>query len=260
MDTELKKHLKSLAAKYENKEFLIGDPSWFMHQVAGDSNKEFLAFIASALSYGSRKQFLPKIQYLLDDIHSCTNKSEGSNMPSDLVAQWLLSGRYSKVVPCNDECFYRLYSNRTFYMFLKALADIIREYGSLKELVRRKASTRKAIDAIEVITSEFYERESMGVIPKNTTSSCKRVCMFLRWMVRDKSPVDLGIWSDIIDRQSLIIPMDTHVVQEAIRLGLTTSKATTMSAAIKLTETIKEAFPEDPLLGDFALFGLGVDD
>ena len=82
--------------------------------------------------------------------------------------------------------------------------------------------------------------------------------MFLRWMVRDNSPVDLGLWSEFIDKRTLIMPMDTHVVQEAIALGLLNSKSNSMSNAIKLTDKLTEIFPEDPLKGDFALFGYGV--
>ena len=84
--------------------------------------------------------------------------------------------------------------------------------------------------------------------------------MFLRWMVRDNSPVDLGIWSDKIDRRTLIIPLDTHVIQEANRIGLINTRNTSMRTAIKLTEKLKEIFPNDPLKGDFALFGVGIDD
>ena len=79
-------------------------------------------------------------------------------------------------------------------------------------------------------------------------------------MVRTASPVDLGLWSDIIDRRTLIMPMDTHVVQEAMRLGLLTSRSTSMTNAIRLSERLAQYFPDDPLKGDFALFGLGVDD
>lgn len=82
--------------------------------------------------------------------------------------------------------------------------------------------------------------------------------MFLRWMVRDNSPVDLGLWSNLIDKRTLIMPMDTHVIQEACRLGLSTSRTASMSAAVKLTAKMGEIFPDDPLLGDFALFGYGV--
>ena len=241
------RHLKSLASKYEREEFLVGDPSWFMHQVKGETNQELLAFIASALSYGSRKQFLHKIQQILNAIKDKN------------IAHWLVSGKYNELIPRNKECFYRLYTNEAFNDFLTALARIVQEYGSIKGLLINKMCTKSALEAVDIITREFAERGSRGVIPKDSKSSCKRVCMFLRWMVRDESPVDLGIWSDIIDKRTLIVPMDTHVLQEASRFGLLQSKAASMSTAIKLTDKLREIFPDDPLKGDFALFGLGVD-
>lgn len=239
--------LKALADKYETKEFLVGDPSWFMHQVDGATDKELLAFIASSLSYGSRKQFLPKIQYVMD----C---SEGR------VEQWLLSGRYAIDVPDTNDCFYRLYTFHTMNTFLAALAEMVRQYGSIKAYVKQSImGSKRALDAVKALTNWFATHGSTGVVPKDATSSCKRVCMFLRWMVRDNSPVDLGLWADIIDKKTLIVPMDTHVVQEANRLGLVASKSTSMSAALKLSAKLAEIFPEDPVKGDFALFGLGVD-
>ena len=66
MDQELKQHIISLSERYETADFLPADPSSFMHKVKGEANQEAMAFIASCLSYGSRKQFFPKIQYLLD--------------------------------------------------------------------------------------------------------------------------------------------------------------------------------------------------
>ena len=271
-ETELNLHLKSLAFQYENKEFLVGDPSWFMHQIEGGTNKELLAFIASALSYGSRKQFLPKIQMLLDSI---TNYADGD------VRKWLTRHIYERTVPATPECFYRLYTCQTFNNFLNALAEMVQMHGTIKDYIQayihndisicqkalnqtpRAANepTNKTttIKAIEAITTWFREHGSTGVIPKDTTSSCKRICMFLRWMVRDNSPVDLGLWNDIIDKRTLIIPMDTHVVQEAMRLGLLKSKSTSMSNAMKLSNRLRNIFPEDPLKGDFALFGVGVD-
>ena len=84
--------------------------------------------------------------------------------------------------------------------------------------------------------------------------------MFLRWMVRDGSPVDLGLWSDIMDRRTLIMPLDTHVVQESLRMELLKSRTASMGTARRLTDAMLEIFPDDPLKGDFALFGLGVDE
>ena len=111
---------------------------------------------------------------------------------------------------------------------------------------------------IKAITNWFSNYKENKLIPKDTVSACKRICMFLRWMVRDNSPVDLGIWSDFIDKRTLIIPMDTHVVNEAIALKLIDSLSTSMSNAIKLTKRLSKTFPDDPLKGDFALFGYGV--
>lgn len=243
--------LKALAEKYETKEFLVGDPSWFMHQIEGDTNKELLAFIASSLSYGSRKQFLPKIQILLDHIHSSAHGN---------VSEWLCSRKYEEIVPPHSTAsFYRLYSNSTFSRFLYALSLMVSKYGSIKAYLQKRMQTNDCLEAINMITEWFASNNSTGVIPKDTTSSCKRVCMFLRWMVRSDSPVDLGIWSDIIDHKTLIIPMDTHVVQESIRLGLLTSKSTSMSNALRLSKKLSEIFPDDPIKGDFALFGIGID-
>ena len=244
-------NLKTLAKRYETREFLDGDPSWFMHQVEGVANKELLAFIASSLSYGSRKQFLPKIQYILD-------RSEGD------VMHWLLSGTFRQHIPDNDKCYYRLYTNRTMRQFLEALTTMLREYGSMKAYIQEALLNtpphpdNQAITAIRALTHWFATHDSHSVIPKDCSSSCKRLCMFLRWMVRDNSPVDLGLWADIIDKRTLIMPLDTHVMQEANRLGLLESKTASMSTALKLTEKLRGVFPDDPLKGDFALFGLGV--
>ncbi len=243
--------LAALAAKYETEEFLVGDPSWFMHQVSDSRDRETLAFVAASLSYGSRKQFLPKIQYLLD----CSRNR------SLTFYEWIKSGAFKDDVPDDaNRCFYRLYTYSTMHGMLCALQEMLLTYGSIKNYVADGVGEEKqtCLYAVEAIVQFFCARGVEGIIPKNTKSACKRICMFLRWMVRDSSPVDVGLWADIIDRRTLIMPMDTHVLQEANRLGLMGTKVASMSSAIKLTERLREIFPEDPLKGDFALFGLGV--
>lgn len=235
--------LKELAEKYETKEFLNGDPSWFMHQVKGEPNQETLAFIASCLSYGSRKQFFPKIQYILD----C---SEGN------VYDWLKDERFEDDIPDNGDCYYRLYSNSLMNRFLKAYRELIHKHGSLGRYLFGN-DVRTGMEAIETITSYFSSHGIEVIVPKDAKSSCKRICMFLRWMVRDNSPVDLGLW-DFIDKRTLIMPMDTHVLQEACAMGLLNAKSTSMSSALRLTARMRDIFPDDPLKGDFALFGYGV--
>lgn len=247
----LRNRLLTLANKYEIPSFLNGDPSWFMHQVIGKRNQETIAFIASCLSYGSRQVFLPRIQYLLD-----CSRSE--------PYEWIRTGRYTLDIPNDDQCFYRLYTNTMMHHLFYALQTMYEEYGDMENYIRCYAKLNKekpqmdAIIAIEAICDYFLKHEAIGIVPKSTKSSCKRVCMFLRWMVRTDSPVDLGIWSDLIDLRSLIIPLDTHVIQQSLQLGLITSKTASMSVARKLTAKLLEIFPNDPLKADFALFGYGV--
>ena len=130
------------------------------------------------------------------------------------------------------------------------------EYGSLGEYIINNA--RDGLAAIEAICRVFGQEGASGIVPQNAQSACKRVCMFLRWMVRSGSPVDLGLWADCIDRRTLIMPLDTHVLAEAQRLKFLTSNSATMSTARRLTQQMLEIFPDDPLKGDFALFGYGV--
>ena len=81
--------------------------------------------------------------------------------------------------------------------------------------------------------------------------------MFLRWMVRDGSHVDTGLWSGWIDKRTLLVPLDVHVLRQAGRLGLLHTRSATMRAAEHLTARLLEVFPDDPCKGDFALYGLG---
>ena len=85
----------------------------------------------------------------------------------------------------------------------------------------------------------------------------KKICMMRRWMVRDDGKVDLGLWRSS-DKKDLVIPLDVHVYTQATELGLTCRKPKDIVTARQITEALREVFPEDPLLGDFALFGYGV--
>ena len=320
--------LKEYAERYETADFIVGDPSWFMHQVSSDADREVMAFLAAGLSYGSRAQFLPKIQSLLDS-------AEGQ------PDAWVRDGAYRDCFFEGDTaCFYRLYTRDDMFRFLELLRALLRRYGSLGGYLRevlvadgalpsrlraaepsaclpsrlraaepsaclpsrlraaepsaclpsrlraagladremvgfaqepsappsgrtdsaaddalpqgRKAS---ALAAVEALCRHFG---TSAVVPKDASSACKRLCMFLRWMVRDSSPVDLGLWADFIDKRSLIVPLDTHVLTEASALGLIHSRNASMSSALRLTSTLATIFPDDPLKGDFALFGYGV--
>ena len=245
MDLALKRLLVKLADEYETASFIDGDPSQFMHRVEGDANREATAFVASSLSFGARSQFLPKVQWLID-------RADGD------IDRWIRSGAFEKDVPPDgSRCFYRFFTFETMNAFLRAYRDLMKTFGSLGGYVRAECGG-DALKAVRAICGYFSSRGLSVVVPKDAKSACKRVCMFLRWMVRDGSPVDIGLWSGFIDKSTLVIPLDTHVVQEACRLGLLASPCASMCAAKRLTAALAEAFPGDPCRGDFALFGYGV--
>src|SRR3712207_2269801 len=95
MKKETQTLLREYAKTYETAQFLKGDPSWFMHQVTGQANRETTAFIASCLSYGNRKLFMPKIQQLID-------LAQGN------LHEWITEGNYRKAFPDNGDTCYRL--------------------------------------------------------------------------------------------------------------------------------------------------------
>ncbi len=239
-----RERLLRYAATYETTDFLRGDPSWFMHQVSGPENQEAMAFVASCLSYGSRQQFMQKIEAI-------RIASEGE------MHAWVREGAFATMFRQGDtSCFYRLFNCDTMYRFLEAYRQLLLRHGTLGCYVRGEATD--GLGAVEAICRYFAAHDISVIIPKNTLSACKRVCMFLRWMVRDNSPVDLGLWADFIDRRTLIIPLDTHVLQQARNLSLLTSSSASMHSAQRLTAILATLFPDDPLRGDFALFGHGI--
>ena len=244
VDEATKRMLRRYAAKYETPAFLDGDPSQFMHQVEGDANREATAFVASCLSFGKRELFCAKIRRIID----CAGGD---------VDSWVRSGRFAGMFPCGSRrCFYRFFAEKDMHGFLREYMSLMHECGTLGEYVRREAGG-DGLGAVRAICRRFGGGDA-AVVPKCADSACKRVCMFLRWMVRAGSPVDIGLWADAVDRRTLVMPLDVHVVRQATRLGLMPHASASMLAARRLTAALAEVFPDDPLRGDFALFGYGV--
>ena len=278
MDTALKIKLRNLADRYEVSSFCDEDPSQFLrwYQPAAGrgtiADVEAASFIAAMLAFGNRKQFIPKIRQILNtaDNFAC----RGS------ISEWLKSGQFKKDFPSGAAKFYRFYSYDDMQAFFGELGDILKKAGSLGEFFESKYKEGKAFPSLqpaprssatpsprgtppktpaalhELISAAF---PNSAIVPKGRSSANKRIHMFLRWMVRRGSTVDLGLWK-WVDPAELLIPLDVHVMQEAIGLGLIPEgTAASRKTAELLTSALAEVFPGDPCRGDFALFGLGVD-
>ncbi len=252
LPADCKKTLKALADKYEVSSFMEQDPSQFLHWYDKASAKtrtactELASFIAAMLAFGNRKQFIPKIQDILKTADST----------SDSIYSWLTTGTYRNTFPTGSSKFYRFYSYDDMQDFFTELADIVNQSGSLGQYFKSQWESAPDTPLLSDIISKAFPKSS--IVPKGRTSANKRIHMFLRWMVRTDSPVDLGLWT-WYSPALLIIPLDVHVMQEAQKLGLLPPKATaSRKTAITLTKKMEQIFPGDPCRADYALFGLGV--
>lgn len=253
MTSVTRERLIELAERYETKDFLKKDPSQFMHRYEKKEDQEIIAFIAANLAFGKREQILSHVETVCKSI-----KEYGNDSP----AEWISSASYTKLFRKSDESFYRMMSHNTMRLFCRTLESLLEKYGSLEKGVKLSYEKNGDLYLHHTIASLFPKE--CAIVCHGKTSSAKRLQMFLRWMVRNNSPVDLGLWSAWYSKEKLLMPLDTHVMQEGAKLNLIEKTASgkipspTLKIAEKLTEAMKEVFPGDPTRGDYALFGLGV--
>lgn len=264
-----KEYLISLADKYEVPSFYDEDPSQFLKWYSKDKivDIECASFIAAMLAFGSRKQFIPKIRTILE----IADKTSGS------ISAWLKSG--APGFETGSKKFYRFYSYDDLHCLFSELASIIEVNKSLGEYFKKawesgvlgdvplgegvaEEGTSEARgrlspqESLDLLISKAFPKSA--IVPKGKTSANKRIHMFLRWMVRQNSCVDLGLWK-WYPQEKLLIPLDVHVMEEGIKMGLLKENATaSRKTAIILTEKMAKVFEGDPARADFALFGLGV--
>lgn len=109
---------------------------------------------------------------------------------------------------------------------------------------------------LEKLSPDGFRTEVFGQ-KSDLRAANKKIHLLRRWMVRRDGKVDIGLWKDT-DQASLTIPLDTHVHTQAMDLGITCRRQTDFRTADEITGFFREIFPDDPVLGDYALFGLGV--
>lgn len=121
--------------------------------------------------------------------------------------------------------------------------------GRLKKLYETRPSLEGLSDA-EIRVNVFGQKE-------DRKAPNKKISMMRRWLVRDDGKVDLGVWKNS-DKRELILPLDVHVYDQATALGLTERRQKDIVTAREITDAFREIWPDDPCLGDYALFGYGV--
>ena len=230
MDTALKDTLIGWAEEYNDPKYFTEDPIIFPKHfaekyAAGDAglaDVEIAALLASHLAWGRRAMIVRDCGRMLDEM--CWKPYE-----------YVMSGEYRN----EDVSLHRTIKWSEFSEICKRLNGIYSQRSSLEGMTD-----------MEIRCKIFGQKE-------DRKAPNKKISMMRRWLVRDDGKVDLGVWKSS-NKRDLILPLDVHVYAQASALGLTSRKQKDIVTALEITDAFKEIWPDDPCLGDYALFGYGV--
>lgn len=247
--------LNAAVGRYNTPGFIPGDPVSVPHRFSLPQDREITGLWAATLAWGQRKTIIQNASRLVDLMDGA---------PYDFIINH----------EEQDRARFLDFKHRTFQAtdtlwFLEFFQQFYRKNHSLETAFARHLHPGDPTveNALRGFHRDFFdhpyapERTRKHVATPERGSTCKRLNMFLRWMVRSEpdgaAGVDFGLWKQIRPAQ-LLIPLDVHVERVARRLGLLHRKQTDWAAVLELTENLRAFDPEDPVKYDFALFGLGV--
>ncbi|MEL7220471.1 MAG: TIGR02757 family protein [Bacteroidota bacterium] len=249
---KLRQFLDEQVERFNEPGFIAADPLSIPHQFSLRQDQEIMGFWVSILAWGQRKTIINNALRLID-------------LMDGQPYQFILNHQEQ------DRERFAGFKHRTFQYtdtlyFLEFLQWFYQRHDSLEDAFARFMSPTD--ETIEPALRGFHDLFfSLPDAPKRTrkhiatparNSSCKRLNMFLRWMVRsDETGVDFGLWKSIQPAQ-LMMPLDVHVERIARRLGLIERKQRDWKTVVELTNNLRKLDPADPVKYDFALFGLGV--
>jgi uncharacterized protein (TIGR02757 family) len=239
-------HLEALRERYNRREYVIPDPLQFLYNYERADDREVAGILASSLAFGNVTQIVNSISTVLELLGppAAGIRSRGRNELRSMLESF--KHRYVTGVEVAD--------------LLYGASQLMDCYGSLCACF--KAGLDSQADTLLPATTKFVaalRRESGGrsyLIPSpNDGSACKRLNLYLRWMVR-RDDVDPGGWD--VDASKLVVPLDTHMHRLGLALGLTRRRTADLKAAEEVTAAFRAMAPEDPVRYDFALTRLGI--
>ena len=240
--------LDELRARYNRREFVHPDPLEFLYGFGDVRDREIVGLVASSLAYGRVKQILRSVARVLE------------RMPSP--AKFLHDTPEEGLFDAFADFRHRVTSGETLARMLLGAKRVIHEHGSLEACFR--AGLRDADETVLPALSTFVDElvRAAGACPAHLLpmpakgSTCKRLQLYLRWMVR-RDEVDPGGWEGVPPAK-LIVPLDTHMFRMARRLGLTRRRQADARTALEVTAAFRAFAPDDPVRYDFALTRLGI--
>lgn len=247
----LKKFLDEKANLYNNPSFIENDPISIPHQFTLKQDREIMGFFAAVLAWGQRKTIINKCIEL-------TERFGGT--PYQFIQ--LEDERKLKKL---EGFKHRTFNDTDLLYFVDFLHRHYSRFSSLEDAFLPDGKFTSVESSLIHFENYFFDspnaprRTLKHIATPARNSACKRLNMFLRWMVRhDTNGVDFGLWKRI-PQNALICPIDLHVDRTARKLGLITRKQTDWKTAVELTENLRLMDEDDPVKYDFALFGLSIE-
>lgn len=247
--SELRELLDSEAARINSPAFIADDPVQFPRRYERLQDIEIAALLSATIAWGNRRMI-------------CRNCDRMLSMMEGRPLDFVLDEAYEDLPDGN---IHRTFFIKDLRHYLRGLRKIYSSYGSLQEFARYRniaAAEQPSWELVGAMNREISDANggisNSRCLPGNLESTAlKRVNMALRWLVRDDHIVDLGVW-DVIKPSQLYIPLDVHVADISRRLGLLQRRSNDRKAVIELTDKLRRFRPEDPVIYDYALFGIGI--
>ncbi|WP_317897582.1 TIGR02757 family protein [Aurantibacillus circumpalustris] len=248
----IKEFLDEKYFHYNNKSFIENDPISIPHLYSKKEDIEIAGFLAATIAWGNRKSIITNSQKLMNWM---------DNSPHEFIIHSV-----KKDLKPFEKFVHRTFNGIDCVFFIDSLKNIYLNHKGLEAAfgINPKKDTEGLKNNIAKFRELFLEINHLKRTEKHISnplqkSSSKRLCMFLRWMVRqDKKGVDFGIWKNISPSQ-LCLPLDVHTGNVSRALGLLTRKQNDWQAVEEITSVLRSMDSSDPIKYDFALFGVGVD-
>jgi uncharacterized protein (TIGR02757 family) len=260
--SSLKYHLDNFLDHFPREKHLSNDPVQFVHRYDNPRDREIAGLIASVFAYGNVKSVLRTVDSALSYLGPA---------PAQTIASFDIRRDSRRL----RGFYHRFNTSRDLGVLFWIIRRTLEEYGSLEAAFTSALSSNhndvtQALESFCAILlgfghEELYPRgelkKRIGVrffFPRPSEgSACKRMNLYLRWMVRPEDGIDCGVWKGVATRQ-LVIPLDTHIARISSYIGLTALRSPGWSMALDITNSLRTLHPEDPLRYDFALCHLGI--
>lgn len=244
---ELKDLLEHKFNLYNTTNFIIKDPISIPHAYNQKEDIEIISFLISIISWGNRKSIIKSGNKLREILGSS---------PIDFIM------RFKERDLKKMDFVHRTFNKFDLIYFLESLKNIYKNHDGLENVFSKNLNDEFMYNNISNFRKIFFslnheKRMEKHISNPKKNSACKRINMFLRWMVRNDGVVDFGIWKKI-KPSMLSCPLDVHTANIGRKLNLISRKQNDLKTVLELDKKLRLFDKNDPVKYDYALFGMGV--